>query len=271
MCSTTANVNQRRELYLANPREGQYIGNLEFVTAVGTQAYRGLKLSVTRRSVSGVSINGNYTLSRCFGDEMGAGAPDFGAGFTNPSDPHFDRGSCIADRTHLANLTMSAQAPQFSNALWSAVASNWRVSGIFNGRSGDRLNITTGQDNAFNGQVAGTSFPQRVNQVNDDVHGGTLEQYLKRSAFTQPANGTFGNYERNSLTGPSFWKVDVSFARVFPLRAGHQIEARVEVFNITNHFNWGLPQTSLTSGTFGRITTLGGDMRILQFGIKYGF
>ena len=48
-------------------------------------------------------------------------------------------------------------------------------------------------------------------------------------------------------------------------------EARLEAFNVTNRFNWGLPATNLSQSQFGRITTNGGTPRILQFGIKYGF
>jgi hypothetical protein len=49
------------------------------------------------------------------------------------------------------------------------------------------------------------------------------------------------------------------------------VELRVEAFNLLNHFNWGLPATSLQQGTFGRITSMATDPRILQFGVKYGF
>ena len=56
--------------------------------------------------------------------------------------------------------------------------------------------------------------------------------------------------------GPGFWKVDVAVARLFPLGAGQNIEVRAKVFNLTNNFNWGSPQTNLSSGAFGRITTL---------------
>jgi len=43
------------------------------------------------------------------------------------------------------------------------------------------------------------------------------------------------------------------------------------VFNLFNTFNGGQPNNNFASGTFGRITTLTGDPRIMQFGIKYGF
>jgi hypothetical protein len=43
------------------------------------------------------------------------------------------------------------------------------------------------------------------------------------------------------------------------------------VFNLLNNFNWGEPVTVLDQTTFGRITTMAGAPRIMQFGIKYGF
>ena len=45
----------------------------------------------------------------------------------------------------------------------------------------------------------------------------------------------------------------------------------MEAFNLTNHFNWGNPQTNFLTGTFGRITTQATPPRVLQFGVKYGF
>src|SRR5687768_16895203 len=62
VCTTAANLNNRRVLYLENPQEAQYIANLDVFDDVGTQSYRALKLSAQRRSASGISLNGNYTL-----------------------------------------------------------------------------------------------------------------------------------------------------------------------------------------------------------------
>jgi hypothetical protein len=184
-----------------------------------------------------------------------------------PDDPDFDRGHCDDDRTHLANATLGYQTPQFAGAALRALASDWRVSGIVNARSGSRLTVTTGRDNSFTG-IAN----QRVNQVSDDVYGEhSLTSYLNRAAFEQPANGTFGNHERNSLVGPAFWKIDVALSRLFTLGAAQTVEVRIESFNVLNHFNWGNPTTNFSQATFGRIQSQAGDPRIMQFGIKYGF
>ena len=53
----------------------------------------------------------------------------------------------------------------------------------------------------------------------------------------------------------------------------------METFNLLNTFNWGPPglinadrtHVNLISGAFGRITTMQGAPRIMQFGVKYGF
>jgi hypothetical protein len=264
VCSTLSNLSQRRAMSLINPTEGAYFSNLDRFDDLSSQNYRGLKLTFRRRGTA-LNLNGNYTLGRCFGLENQS-SPLFASGYTNPADPNFDRGYCTANRTHIANITVGTQTPRLGGAA-GAIASNWRVSGILSMRSGAPLNVTTGQDNAFNGQSN-----QRVNQISDDVYGvKTLDSYLNRAAFAQPASGTFGNFVRNSATGPAFWKIDLAISRLLPLSSTQNVELRLEAFNVTNHFNWGTPNSNLLSPTFGRILSMTGDPRILQFGIKYGF
>jgi hypothetical protein len=117
-----------------------------------------------------------------------------------PLEPRLPRGHCDQDLTHPANFTIGAQTPEFGNAALRAIASNWRISGILNARSGSWLTVTSGRDNAFNGMAN-----QRVDQVSDDVYGPkTLTNYLNPAAFAQPAAGTFGTHQRNSIKGPGF-------------------------------------------------------------------
>ena len=267
-CTTNANLNQRRVLSLSgeNPEAAALIGNLDLHTDIGSQNYRGLKLSFRRRAAAGISLNGNYTLSRCFGDATTGGFPQLASGYTDPSNPEFDRGYCDQDRRHVGSLTVGAQTPEFAHAALRALLSGWNASGILSARSGSRLNVIAGQDRAFTGIQQ-----QRPNQVSDDVYGGTLTNYLNRAAFAQPAAGTLGNVPRNAFTGPAFWTVDLALARRLAVAAGHSLELRVETFNLFNNFNWGNPVVNLNSGLFGRIRSMAGAPRIMQFGVKYGF
>jgi hypothetical protein len=279
VCSTAANVNQRRRLTLSgqNPASAALIGNLDLHTSIGSQEYRGLRMSFRRRAADGVTLTGNYTLSRCFGDNTTGGFPQLAQGPTNPDDPDADRGHCDQDRTHLSNFTVGYLTPETGNSVISAIVSNWRISSTVAARSGQWLTVTTGTDRALNGQ---RFQEQRVNQVSDDVYGErTLNAYLNRAAFAQPALGTFGNHERNSIRGPAFWTIDLALAKLIAFGAAQNLELRVETFNLLNHFNWGNPGTNFNAATFGRVQSLAGTPpnnvfgtpRILQFGIKYGF
>ena len=49
------------------------------------------------------------------------------------------------------------------------------------------------------------------------------------------------------------------------------LELRVEIFNLTNNFNWDVPNLNFAAATFGRITTQAGTPRIMQFGVKLRF
>jgi len=270
VCTVPANLNNRRALSLEKPLEGQYIGTLELFDDVTTTEYQGLRLAFQRRATTGVSLNGNWTWGRCVGGLLargGGGGGDNGAGgpYQNPADLDYDHGHCDWDHTHLANFTVGYLSPEFATTALRILASNWQISGIVAARSGDWLTITTGVT-GFNG------LADRVDQVSDDVYGAkTLDNYLNRAAFAQPAPGTFGNHERNSIRGPAFWKADLALSRLFPVGATQKLEARLEAFNLFNTFNWGNPSANLSAGTFGRIQSMAGDPRIIQFGIKYGF
>src|SRR5205814_9092471 len=68
VCTIPGNVDRRRLFFLEDPSKGQSFGTVVQYEDIGTQDYRGLKLSVRRPSANGVSLSGNYTVSRCLTD-----------------------------------------------------------------------------------------------------------------------------------------------------------------------------------------------------------
>ena len=268
VCTTAANVDRRRVLILENPALGQFFGPIDVHDDVGQQSYAGLKLSVQRRSATGVSLSANYTVSRCEGDTGSSfGFAQFSSGYLKPDDPSFDRGNCTQNRTHIANVSVGAETPAFANAALRVLVSGWRASGIVSARSGSWLTVTTSTDVAATGIAA-----QRVDQVLEDPYADkTLNTYLNRAAFAMPAPGTLGNHRNNSIAGPGFWNVDLALSRLLSIAGRQTLELRVETFNLFNTFNWGSPVANFNAATFGRILSQTGDPRIMQFGVKYGF
>jgi hypothetical protein len=194
VCSTTTNLNQRRVPYLENPAEARFIAGVDRHSAVGTQTYHGLKLSGRRRAASGLSLNGNYTWSHCEGNTTPPGFSQLSAGFVKPDDPEYDSGHCDQDVSHLANVTVGVETPDFTSPALRVLASDWRVAGIVTARSGNWLNVITGRDNALNG-IAN----QRPSLVSDQIYGNTLTNYLNAGAFGQPAAGAYGEFPRNGV------------------------------------------------------------------------
>ena len=69
--------------------------------------------------------------------------------------------------------------------------------------------------------------------------------FINPAAFTIPTAGTFGNFTRNALSGPTFKQVDMIVAKRFHIREGMNFEFRTEIFNIFNQTNFANPSTTL--------------------------
>src|SRR4029078_13339063 len=118
------------------------MGNMDIHESLGEQSYRGMKLSFQRRAGTGVSLSGNYTLSRCYGDRafQTGGFPQIANGYTDPQHPEFDRGPCDQDRTHIGVFNAGVQVPRFDNRAVRLALSDGRGAGFVKGRSGDAIN-----------------------------------------------------------------------------------------------------------------------------------
>ena len=87
----------------------------------------------------------------------------------------------------------------------------------------------------------------------------------------EEAERRFGNLGYNTARGLSAFSWDASLHKVFNVNEQHRITFRFEAFNWLNHTLLGNPTTNLAAANFGFITTLAGDSRNIQFGLKYNF
>jgi Carboxypeptidase regulatory-like domain/TonB dependent receptor len=265
-CSTTANQNFRRPLYLLNPTQGAFYGTIHSLDDGSTASYNALLISAQHRLASHFTILANYTWSHCI---AGAFTSELdGVQYTNPNNRSFDRGNCAGiDHRTLINVSAVEEAPRFSNRFLQIVAGDWKLSEIMRIQSGSYFSVTTATDQALDsigGQRAALvgSSPYASNQ--------TFAQWLNPSAFAQPALGTFGT-SPNNILGPGTFDINIALTREVRIRERQRLEFRAEAFNLLNHVQPTNPNASIsTLSTFGRITVFG-DPRIMQFALKYYF
>ncbi|HEY7387574.1 MAG TPA: TonB-dependent receptor [Bryobacteraceae bacterium] len=289
-CSTTANTNFRRALYLQNPAQGQYYGEVSTTDDGGTASYNALYVQLQKRLRKGVTILSNYTWSHCISDLWNGNPGNNGASAVTPGNRRNDRGNCFPnDQRELFNLSVVAQTPRFASRPLRILASDWQVAPIVALKSAQFYTVTTGVDIALNGQggqranaVAGVS--PYVSNHNACTNAPCIA-WGNPASFVAPAAGALGTLSNYSLNGPGVFQLDLAFSRLFMLRERKTLQVRAEGFNLPNHVNPVAPAPSTNSPTSYTITkdisgTNGlqgstglpdGDYRVIQLALKFVF
>lgn len=154
-----------------------------------------------------------------------------------------------------------------ATGLTGFLAKGWQVNVIGVMQSGTAFNITNGTARS------NTGSGDRPNQIKDpNLPSGdrTLTRWFDTSAFEAQPLFTIGNTALNSMHGPGFAGLDLSFFKDFVPRDGTRIQFRIETFNVTNRANFGNPGGALGTAAFGVISSAG-QARNVQFALKYIF
>ena len=86
-----------------------------------------------------------------------------------------------------------------------------------------------------------------------------------------PALSTYGTLGRNAFRGPDRTNVNLTVAKQTDLYGERaKLEIRADFFNLFNPAQWSNPNISITSGTFGQISSTG-DPRIIQLSARFTF
>jgi len=280
--ATLATENQHRVLYLQNQAQGQYFSTIGQLDDGGKADYHALLLTAQRRLANNFSVLGNWTWSHCISDPETTELT--GPSYINPNNRAADRANCSSDRRYLVNISLVASTPKFANRALNMLVGGWQTSVIFRYSSGNFATVVTGVDNALSG--VGN---QRPNQVLSNVSASASTQcaistfdvcYVNKQAFTTTGlgPGLYGNMGPLNILNPSTIQVDMGVSRNFKVREKQQLQFRWEIFNVPNRLNAAAPNLTMSSGSFGQITSdingsgsQAGDPRIMQAALKYTF
>jgi len=300
-CSTIANTNQRRLLYLQNPAIGQYYANIVMGDDGNTRTYNALVLSVQRRRAKGITVQGNYTYSHCIDDGYNDVIQNTGGQIQ--SRRGVNRGNCELDRRHNFNMSTVYETPRFGSTALRVLASGWQISGIVRAVTGAYLSVSSGTDVARAGTIppmgqntTSMGVDQRPNQIlpspyvpNKGSNSGCLEPspspypcWLNPFAVGPVALGSYGSLGSRNIAGPGSIRIDTGLTRSFAIKEKQSLQLRAEAFNVANHANYcappfqgivpalNCPDNNFLSPTFGKLLNAS-DPRIMQMALKYLF
>jgi hypothetical protein len=260
--STVSNVNSRRPIL-----PGTYSTIKEWETGANGD-YNSLQVTFTRRLAHGFSLLANFTLSK----SIDIASDDLNANFSNNRNVYIDRAVSDFNTPEALSLSWVWQAPNVNR--WGLVGKEliggWQLNGIMTARNGQPFSILSGVDSNFDGQAF-----DRPDQVGDPGLSGSrsraaqIAKFFNTAAFARAA-GLYGTAGRNIVSGPASANWNISAFKEFRIRENQIVQFRTDFFNFFNQVNLGAPNGTLTSPSFGRITSAA-SARVLQFGLKFRF
>jgi hypothetical protein len=281
--------------FLANPNANYAVG----LSNGGESDYNALQIEVRRRYSNGLQFQADYTWSKAMllGDATGNNQSDF----TQPlslRNLQLDRRRSSQDQTQrfVANAVYDlpfGRGRTFldtNHPILDRIVGGWTTGAIVSWSTGVPFYVLSGRTNfgSYGGggaDLVGITFEQfkknlgvfrdsrGVFFVNPDllditvspVTGLATSATLKPGLMAAPAPGTLGNFPINSLSGPSYFNLDLSVTKRMRITETVRFEFKTTAINVLNHANFVYGNLNFDSTSFGRITGQRGGARSLNF------
>lgn len=242
----------------------------------GWASYQAFTARLEKRFSSGLTLLGAYTWAKSLDTADFSENSAISAYFKQ-----YDRGHSAYDVPHRFVLSYTYELPfgkgkpfLNQNGVLNALLGGWQINGISTFSAGQFESVTIGSDWVN----LGSYTISRPNLIGDyKASRSTPYHYLNVSAFDYPRDSSGnpihveGNAGRNIIELPGVLNFDLSVFR--NIRVGERFNAqlRAEGFNVFNHTQYGTPDMTWTSPTFGQISSTLVAARRLQMGLKLSF
>lgn len=272
------------------------------LTNYSNSSYNGLQVEASRRFNRGLSLQANYVWSKVLSDSQGNQQTDFEP-FLDINNAKIERSRTQgSDLRQVFKANFNYDLP-FGNGHMlnghhlNAILGGWTTAGIFTAQTGTPFSILSARG------TLNRSARSTYNTVNTTLTGSQLQDlfqlrmtgngpmYVAASAigsdgravapdgtaafagqvFYEPAAGTIGSLQRMDMTGPSVWNLDFNLKKEFKITERHKVELRADATNVFNHTTWYISNQTVTSTTFGKITSNFYGRRLVQFALYYKF
>ena len=280
-------------------------GGLNEVTDLGHSTYNAFIFTVNHRT-GNLFLQASYTYSKSMDNESGGATQDLGAANGNQLDLIPQRAVSDFNTPNRLVTAYEYNIPGFKTGRLRYPLGNWTVGGVTTFQSGLPVTITCGicGANLF-GISPGSTLPNLVGNVGSLMLSGRPENFtgatgvFNSSVLAAPATlpaGTvvsglnvdggpgnqsftlgpgggalFGDLGRNIVHSPFEQNWDMYLSKKFPLTEKYYLTFRAEAFNVFNHPNFVITNSTFGAPDFGVYSSTIGNPRILQLALKFDF
>jgi hypothetical protein len=241
---------------------------IEYLDSNANSKYNALQVTLDKTMSSGLAIHLAYTFSKALSQTS-----DFEAGLFGIQDRyHLQYGYWDNDTPHRFVGSFTYELPAGKghqlnpSGITGAILGNWQLNAIATYASGQPITFGT----PFNSsETGGGQYPNCV--ATPHIHQ-TIDHWLDPNAYSQPAEFNFGNCSPTPgprAPGISTW--DMSLFKSFSITETKVVQFRAEAFNIWNTPQFGRPNSTIDTPTFGQISSLASPPRQVQFALKFYF
>ncbi len=228
-------------------------------------SYHALQAQLRKRFSKGMLFVANYAWSHSITDGLDTNSGPFPMNFRRRD---WEKGNSPNDLTHNFNTSIVYELPfQFRSGWLNQVARGWQANAIVTLSSGLPFTVSA------LGDVANTGSSQRADRLADGrLPGGkqSIDRWFDTTAFANPAQFTYGTAGRRIMRQAGTKLVDFGLYRNFRFAEHHNIQFRGEFFSLFNTPQFGAPDSTVNTPSFGKVGSAGGN-RNIQLSLKYMF
>jgi hypothetical protein len=234
-----------------------------------SSTYHSMQATLSKRLTHGLQFEGSYTWSKCMENPR--------AMTQNSYDFASTRSVCSLDIPHrfvigyIYELPLGNGRAFLTNAtgVTNWLLGGWQLNGITTFQSGSPLNFSANNTAGIFNPSTFANNNGKSGKLDGPVHD-RLNRYFDTSVFSQPAPFTFGNMSPYTaqLRGDIMRNFDLSMFKEFKPTEKFRVQFRAEFLNAFNTPRFGLPNRTVTSGSFGVVTSQANTPRQTQLGLK---
>ena len=244
--------------------------------------YNAMTARWQKRMSHGYSMDVNYTFSRLMDNQWGESnsfSNRQGSAMNNYDIDEY--GVSLLDVAHRVNFSATFQLPFGDGRKWvngggigAALLGGWAVTTTGRYQTGFPVNISQSSNNS--GLLGSNQRPNLVDSADVMTTGSQVDRaingWINPAAFTAAPAFTFGNVPRTNpdWRGPGQRETSLAISKSQKLGT-KTLSGRLDILNLFDDPLFLGPVSTFGTSTFGKITSVGGYARSMQFQVRLGF